>query len=143
MFFIDNKVLYYYLWIYLIYFIIYGKRRTICLDTYVRYIFQCFDFKSGTLCIYDSYYLYFDSLWISITLLYYLWIHPSLKLKVSLHIVYLKIESNIIGLILSLYVQKTIHLTSDFILVQCFKVPTHNAFINSTGWCSTFSTPYH
>ena len=45
-----------------------------CLDTYVRYILQCFDFKSDTFCIYnDLYYLYLDSLWISITLLYYLW----------------------------------------------------------------------
>ena len=45
----------------------------LCLDTYVRYILQCFDFECGTLCIYDSYYIYFDSLWISIALLYYLW----------------------------------------------------------------------
>ena len=29
--------------------------------------------ESGTISIYDSYYLYFVSLWISITLLYYLW----------------------------------------------------------------------
>ena len=43
-----------------------GKRRTICLDTYVQYFLQCFDFKSGTICIFDSYYLYFNSLWISI-----------------------------------------------------------------------------
>ena len=56
--------------------------------------------ESGTISIYDSYYLYFVSSWISITLLYNLWVCPKEGIEIVLRLTLYTFRRNLFSLLM-------------------------------------------